>query len=1201
MRTHALKSMLKTRGCVLPLGLVAFALCAMPAAAAPFAYVTNSGSNTVSVIDRASNTVVATVLVGLYPVTVALTPDGAFAYVTNCDSGTVSVIATATNAVVATVPVGTTPLGVAITPNGAFAYVADWYSNAASVIDTSTNSVTATVPVGVNPWGVSITPDGALAYVADTGSNAVSVITTANNTPDLKRVVATVPVGAAPVGVAITPDGAFAYVANRNDVTVSVIATASNTVVSTVPVGGNPHGVAITPDGAFAYVAVFGSNFVSVIATATNTVVATIPVGCNPTWVAFSSTSGRASANLLTNGSFENGCFVNNGYGEQSLPVGSTAITGWTTTTAELVWFINGNEYGATAQDGSMFLDLTGHHVSYPYGGVSQTVNLAAGDYTLTFYIGAAGSNDGPKSVYASAGNQSNVLFTFTPAPGATGTVWQQETLNFSVATAGNVTISLVGNSAVGSNDLGLDNVDLEAASAVPTFGGSLKTSTSYEFSLKQSTQDTESIQLTNPGATSRSATISILNPYPGLTVSLSPPNPITVAPGETQNIPILIDAGPLPVGTYDGLLLKVAVDDGTTLYANIKIYIVQQSLPDLTIASSDISYTVDSSGTSVTLTAAIHNQGSLAASNVQVNFYEFANLLGQTVIASIPAQGTVSTSIDAPMAGSGDHLVRVVIDPSGLIQEIDKTNNEASTIVHLGGGSATPGSILVTGSLPSQVYAGSLFNLSGQAFYDVYVNGIENTDYAVEGGAVQVTIVSADGTTQWVYGDFHTDIYGNFLKSLQAPTAPGSYRIVTTVTDNTFIGSLQLVFSVIPVPAQPPPPPQPLCCVGPGGTPGTWTQVGPGVWQWTPPPNYQGPPIPQSDLSVYSEDIYFSNDNPAGGEAITVFAEIHYWAQNTTLVAQNVPVNFYVTSPGSPKMKIGRELISSLSVGAPDYGSHYVYATWMNQGVGIYIMEVEIDPSYVEQYMLNNAATRAIIVGQLQTHQGAISGQVTGAFASLSGVTINLFNVSGGLLGSTLTDSTGSYLFQNVPVGQQQVQIVTPSGYQADAVKKTATVTDSTVTVVDFYLTAAAAAELPDLTVSKTHNPTIFKVNDQADTFAITVINNGSVASSGTVTVSDMLPAGLTYAGFSGTGWACSANGQLVTCTTTNAIAASSGTSRVTISVNVASSTQSPLTNNVSVACTCTEANTNNNANTDQVTVIQSTAPTFFPYFFYS
>src|SRR5688572_15404528 len=65
----------------------------MPAAAAPFAYIPNSGNDTVSVIDTATNTVVATVAVGDRPMAVAVLPDGSRAYIANSEADTVSVIA----------------------------------------------------------------------------------------------------------------------------------------------------------------------------------------------------------------------------------------------------------------------------------------------------------------------------------------------------------------------------------------------------------------------------------------------------------------------------------------------------------------------------------------------------------------------------------------------------------------------------------------------------------------------------------------------------------------------------------------------------------------------------------------------------------------------------------------------------------------------------------------------------------------------------------------------------------------------------------------------------------------------------------------------------------------------------------------------------------------------------------------------------
>jgi YVTN family beta-propeller protein len=65
----------------------------------------------------------------------------------------VSVIDTATNTAIATILVGNGPAGVAVTPDGSKVYVANSeLSNSVSVIDTKTNTVTATIPVGSFPF-----------------------------------------------------------------------------------------------------------------------------------------------------------------------------------------------------------------------------------------------------------------------------------------------------------------------------------------------------------------------------------------------------------------------------------------------------------------------------------------------------------------------------------------------------------------------------------------------------------------------------------------------------------------------------------------------------------------------------------------------------------------------------------------------------------------------------------------------------------------------------------------------------------------------------------------------------------------------------------------------------------------------------------------------------------------------------------------
>ena len=147
--------------------------------------------------------------VGIKPLGVAITLDGKWVYVANQGSNSVSVINTATNNVTATVPVGSEPYEVALDPHGKRVYVTNEVSNSVSVINTATNNVTATVPVGSHPTGVAVTPDGKKVYVANHNSykGTVSVI----NTTTYK--VTTIDVqGVNLCGVAVTHDGSFVYV-----------------------------------------------------------------------------------------------------------------------------------------------------------------------------------------------------------------------------------------------------------------------------------------------------------------------------------------------------------------------------------------------------------------------------------------------------------------------------------------------------------------------------------------------------------------------------------------------------------------------------------------------------------------------------------------------------------------------------------------------------------------------------------------------------------------------------------------------------------------------------------------------------------------------------------------------------------------------------------------------------------------------------
>ena len=245
--------------------------------ATPFAYITNGSSDTVSVINIATNTVTDTIAVGRSPMGVATAPNGSKVYVTNGDN-TVSVIDTATNTKTATITGFQSPTGLAVTPDGTKVYVANRNVSYVQVIDTSTNAVSP-IEVGAAQYGVAVAPDGSKVYIANDSANGVSVITTATNPPTVTSIV----LSDNPYGLAVSPDGTKLYVGVRGDrmlptpSTIQVVNTSDNTVAATVTLGDQPWGLAVSADGTTVYVAA-GSS-VTKIATSSNTIVTTVAVG----------------------------------------------------------------------------------------------------------------------------------------------------------------------------------------------------------------------------------------------------------------------------------------------------------------------------------------------------------------------------------------------------------------------------------------------------------------------------------------------------------------------------------------------------------------------------------------------------------------------------------------------------------------------------------------------------------------------------------------------------------------------------------------------------------------------------------------------------------------------------------------------------------------------------------------------------------
>ena len=217
------------------------------------AYVTNEDSDNISVINRQTGDVVASIMVGKKPRGIALSEGGdrLRVYVVNSGTNDISVIDPTTNKIVNEIPLrfGRGPEGIAlvrISPEKEFLYVTNYESNSLSIVNAVTLQETDKVDVGIGPVAVAADPSVSVL------SNARSL--SLNDIHELERY----------------RDSFFnIYVANKNSNTVSILRmdniSGRKEEVITVDVEWNPIALAVDYIRGKVYVANHGSDKLSII------------------------------------------------------------------------------------------------------------------------------------------------------------------------------------------------------------------------------------------------------------------------------------------------------------------------------------------------------------------------------------------------------------------------------------------------------------------------------------------------------------------------------------------------------------------------------------------------------------------------------------------------------------------------------------------------------------------------------------------------------------------------------------------------------------------------------------------------------------------------------------------------------------------------------------------------------------------------
>lgn len=292
------------------------------------AYVANEGSDRLTILNTATNTVSSTVhlcqTINCVPTDVAVRPHAGLAYVTMIGQsqrqdlpGTVLVVDVMhpaqlsscpdCGAIKATIDVGRSPMSVAATPDGSLVYVANRYSDTLSVIDPMANTVVKTIEVGYTPVGIAVAPDDQALYLVGASDSTASLHLSMVDLTGFHGVDGFAPFenGSSVGQVAVSPDSRLVYLTERrcnrqSQCSAQLIVhdrSAHSNVFVPLP-SSRPDGIAVTPDGRKAYVAnpddatVAAIDLEQVQAQPDNPIVQTIAVGILPTRAAVTPDGG---------------------------------------------------------------------------------------------------------------------------------------------------------------------------------------------------------------------------------------------------------------------------------------------------------------------------------------------------------------------------------------------------------------------------------------------------------------------------------------------------------------------------------------------------------------------------------------------------------------------------------------------------------------------------------------------------------------------------------------------------------------------------------------------------------------------------------------------------------------------------------------------------------------------------------------------
>src|ERR1700740_3375980 len=241
--------------------------------------VVSIASNSVTLVDTATNKVKGTIYVGRSPHEAFFTKDGRELWVTVRGQNYVSVIDPVQMKEIRRIEMANGPGMTMFGPDGQYAFVCSSFTPELAVIDVAAHKILKRVPQA-SPFcpNIAVSPENDEVWITLKDAGKVQVYS-ARPPFEQKAVLETGPI-TNHVNFVNNRNGKFAYVTIGGANEVKAFRRGPNPeLVATIPVGSLPHGIWPSGDGSRVYVALENGSMAAAIDTVSNKVIASIPIG----------------------------------------------------------------------------------------------------------------------------------------------------------------------------------------------------------------------------------------------------------------------------------------------------------------------------------------------------------------------------------------------------------------------------------------------------------------------------------------------------------------------------------------------------------------------------------------------------------------------------------------------------------------------------------------------------------------------------------------------------------------------------------------------------------------------------------------------------------------------------------------------------------------------------------------------------------